>query len=70
MYESFICACASNLKLISFGAIGVRSLLTMPASDAKMDLANRALCFAYRHPPPGQKKVPYKATWLISCFSC
>ena len=25
-----------------------------------MDLANKALCYALRNPPPGQKKAPYK----------
>ena len=28
-------------------------------SFARMDLANRALCFTLRHPPKGQKKMPY-----------
>jgi hypothetical protein len=27
---------------------------------ARMDLANRALCFAYRNPPPGVEKTPFK----------
>jgi hypothetical protein len=30
------------------------------ASDAQMDIANRAICFTLRNPPKGQKKVPYK----------
>ena len=33
-------------------------LVAMPSS-AQMDLANRALCFALRHPPKGQPKVKF-----------
>ena len=29
-------------------------------TSAKMDLANRALCFAYRNPPKGMPKMKYE----------
>jgi len=59
--------CLGELKLVSFSP-QVLTAQAMAASDAKMDLANRALCFAYRHPPPGQKKVPYEVIAALMIF--
>ena len=40
----------------------------MVASNAKMSSANRALCYTYRHPPKGWKKIPYKVSWRLKLF--
>lgn len=48
----------SNCRLRKQGFLPVTPMA--PQTTAKMDLANRALCYAYRNPVKGVKKTPLK----------
>ena len=44
-------------------------MVAKPDKKRRMNLGTKALCYGYRNPPPGQKKLPYNKIAELVGFS-